>query len=193
VIRRPRRTVPAVLVAVTVLAVAVLGTWSSVQVLLGEQPVVPFSDLAAAPAALSPADPPVLATAAVAAVLGLALLLGALVPGAPTVLALAAPTGPARLDAGVTRRSLARSLARAAEVDGVDRAVVRLGRRRVVVTARSPYRTAQPDLAADIGDAVAARLADIGLARPRSVTVRLGQPRRSGGTPSRPTTVVRSA
>jgi hypothetical protein len=150
-----------------------------VQVLLGRQPVVPFSDLVATLAALTPADPVVLAAAAGAAVLGLALLLGALVPGAPTVLALAAPTGPARLDAGVTRRSLARSLSRAAEIDGVDRATVRLGRHRVVVTARSPYRTAQPDLADDIAEAVAGRLADIGLARPRAVAVRLGQPRRS--------------
>ncbi len=179
-IRRPRRTVPAVLVAVLLLAVAVLVTWSSAQVLLGQQPIVPFADLAAALAALTPADPPVLAAAALSAVAGLVLVVVAVVPGAPTVLALATPAEPAsRLAAGVTRRSLIHTLSRAAAVDGVDAARVRLDRRRVVVTARTPYRTAQPDLADQVRDAVTARLADVGLARPVTVAVRLEQPRRT--------------
>jgi len=191
VIRRPRRTVPAVLVAAVLLAVAVLVIWSSVQVLLGQQPVVPFADVAAAPAALTPAEPLVLAAAALCALVGLVLVVVAVVPGAPTVLPLATPAEPAsRLTAGVTRRSLIRTLSRAAAVDGVDAAKVRLARRRVVVTARTPYRTAQPDLTDQVRAAVTARLADIGLARPVTVAVRLEQPRRTRQDRAAPTSTT---
>lgn len=178
-IRRPRRTAPAVLVAGVLLAVSVLVAWSSVQVLLDAQPVIPFAAAAAALSNLTLADPFVLAAAAVTALVGLALLLVAVVPGAPTVVALADPAEPAGPVAGVTRRSLARALARAAAVDGVHGATVRLTRRRVVVTARTPYRTTQPDLADHVRDAVTARLTDIGLARPTAVAVRIAQPRRA--------------
>lgn len=121
-----------------------------------------------------------LAAAVVSAHAGLVLVVVAIVPGAPTVLALATPAEPAsRRTAGVMRRSLIHTLSRAAAVDGVDTARVRLARSRVVVTARTPYRTAQPDLTDQVRAAVTARLADVGLARPVTVAVRLEQPRRT--------------
>lgn len=178
-IRRPRRTVPAVLVATVLLAVSVLVTWSSVQVLLGRQPLLPLADLLAIPAETALAAPAAMIALGVTAIVGLVLLIAAVVPGAPTVVALAASPEDGAPTAGVTRRSLVRALARAAVVDGVDAVKVRLTGRRVVVTARTPYRTSQPDLAAHVHDAVTARLADIGLIRPATVVVRIAQPRRN--------------
>ncbi|MBN9108503.1 MAG: hypothetical protein J0I34_06950 [Pseudonocardia sp.] len=180
-IRRPRRTVPAVLVATVLLAVSVLVTWSSVQVLLGRQPLLPFSDLAAVPAATGLGAPLTVAALAVTAVAGSVLLIAAVVPGAPTVVALAASPEDGAPTSGVTRRSLVRTLTRAADVDGIDAATVRLTGRRVVVTARTPYRTARADLVAHVRDAVTDRLADVGLARPVTVVVRIAQPRRAAG------------
>ena len=179
-IRRPRRTVPAVLVATVLLAVSVLVTWSSVQVLLGRQPLLPFSDLAAVPAATGLGAPLTVAALAVTAVAGSVLLIAAVVPGAPTVVALAASPEDGAPTSGV-RRSLVRTLTRAADVDGIDAATVRLTGRRVVVTARTPYRTARADLVAHVRDAVTDRLADVGLARPVTVVVRIAQPRRAAG------------
>jgi uncharacterized protein DUF6286 len=72
----------------------------------------------------------------------------------------------------------------------VDAAKVRLARRRVVVTARTPYRTAQPDLTDQVRAAVTARLADIGLARPVTVAVRLEQPRRTRQDRAAPTSTT---
>ena len=92
-IRRPRRTVPAVIVAVILLAIAVLVVWSCVQILLDHAPVLPLAAIAATAATLTAASIAVLVTAGVLVVLGLTLIIVAAWPGRPTVLALApAPT-----------------------------------------------------------------------------------------------------
>lgn len=73
--------------------------------------------------------------------------------------------------AGTDRRSLQRSLRRAAEqVDGVQTALVRAGRRRVRVTAAT--RLPDPgDLRDRVGAAVVQRLDAVGLAEPLQVRV----------------------
>lgn len=170
-IRRPRRTIPAILVAVVLLAAAVLVTISCVQLLLGQPPLLPFTALAELGAGLSGASPAVLAAAAVAALLGLVLLYAALTPGAPTVLPLDA--GSSGIDTGVTRHSLASALtATAAGVDGVDTAQVTVRGRRVTATVHTPLHEAT-GLRAQVATALDDQLTDLAPTRPPQVRVRV--------------------
>lgn len=170
-IRRPRRTLPATLVALILLAAAVLVTVSCVQVLLGQSPLLPFTDMAAFGATLAGASPVVLAAAAVLASLGVVLLYAALIPGAPTVLPLDA--GTSGLDTGVTRASLASALTDTARgVDGVDAARVQVRGRRVTATVHTPL--AEPDeLREQVTTALDDRLTDLAPTRTPQVRVRV--------------------
>ncbi|MGH4025919.1 MAG: DUF6286 domain-containing protein [Pseudonocardiaceae bacterium] len=180
-IRRPRRTVPATIAGLVLLAASLGLAVSCVQLLAGKPPLIPFSTLGALGRETTWNDPAVLAGGTALAVLGLVLLAGAVIPGTPQVLALAsagasagpsagAPAGaPAgRSPAGVTRSSLARDLtARAAGADGITGARVKVGARTVKVVARTPLRN-HSGLAERLHDVVAERLDDINLAqRPR--------------------------
>ncbi|MBW0102894.1 DUF6286 domain-containing protein [Pseudonocardia sp. KRD291] len=135
-IRRPRRSTPAAVVAVVLLAACVLVAVSCVQILLAQTPLLPLSASARAGTSLTASSTPVVAGAVVAAVIGLVLLLAGLLPGSPVVLATAdAGTG---IDTGIDRRSLQRALTHSASrVDGVDSAQVTSGRRRVTATVRT--------------------------------------------------------
>lgn len=172
-IRRPRRVVPATIVALVLLAAAVPTVWSGAQVLLGQSPVVPFAALATAAASLTWAAMPVLAAAGVLAVAGIVLILAAVVPGKPTVLALADRTwNSSQPSAGATRRSISTAVKAAASgVSGVDRATVGLSGRTVTATVHTPLR-ADPELTAQVRTAVTARLDDIAPARPLKVRIR---------------------
>jgi hypothetical protein len=170
VIRRPARVGPAALVALVLLAAAVLVAVSCVQVLIGAQPWVPFATAAATAAALTPSSPAVLATAGAIALVGLALVGAAVLPGPATVLPLSSADGPVR--AGVTRGGVRVTLAAAAgRVDGVARADVQVRRRRVVARIRTDRSDPGP-VTDRVRDALAARLADIGLDRRPAVRVR---------------------
>ena len=79
-IRRPRRSVAASLVALVLLAVCVLLAVAVVQQLLGQQPVLPFTDLNALAAGLTGADVAFLVLSGVLALAGLVLVLVALRP-----------------------------------------------------------------------------------------------------------------
>ncbi len=172
-IRRPRRVVPATIVALVLLAAAVLTAWSCVQVLLGQTPIVPFAALATAAAGLTWTAVPVLVAAGVLGVVGIVLIVVAIVPGRPTVLALADRSWDhPQAAAGATRRSITSAVKAAASgVSGVDRASVALSGRIVTATVHTPLR-AEPELTEQVRTAVAARLDDIAPARPLRVRVR---------------------
>lgn len=152
-IRHPRRSTPATVVALVILTCCVLVAVSCIQQLTGHPPVVPWAQLADYGRRLHWHDAPVLTAAGVAAGLGVVLLACAVLPGTPTVLPLAADhetttpvdTGNDRaggtVDAGLTRRSVQHALRRvAADADGVTGASVRANHRTVVATVRSPGR-----------------------------------------------------
>lgn len=170
-IRRPRRSTPASLVALVVLAAAAAVVVAVVQSLLGRTPFVSLPDLLAVTATQRWDSPATVAVAVVVGVIGLVLLTAALRPGRPTVLPLGAATGPdgrpgART--GVRRRSLATDLAAtAATVPGVTGATVSVARNRITVRAR--VAAADPAaVSAQVRDRLGARVVEIGPAtRPR--------------------------
>jgi Family of unknown function (DUF6286) len=171
VIRRSRRALPASLVALVLLVVCILLAVSCTQTLTGHRPWLPFAAMAGLGATLTAGSPSVLAAAVVLAVLGLVLLVAALAPGAPTVLPLL--PGHSRLVSGVTQRSLTTALAVAAgEVDGVDRARVRVGGRRVHAVVRTPLRVPGP-LREQVHAAIDTRLTDIAPTRSPRIRVRV--------------------
>jgi hypothetical protein len=173
--RRPRRTVPATLVALVVLAAAVLVAVSCIQLLAGQTPWLPFTAMAEFGAGLAWNQPVMLAIAAAVALLGLVLLLAALKPGTPTVLPLASAEN--QPDTGATRSSLTNVLTTtAAGVDGVDKAKVRLGGRTVIARVHTPLRD-PGELADHVRAAITDRLDDIGLARRPRIRVRVASTR----------------
>lgn len=162
-IRRPRRTVPATIAALVVLAAAVVVTISCIQVIVGSPPLIPFGALGALAGDTSWNDPAVLAAGAVLALIGIVLLACALLPGTPQVLALA--TGNDHTDAGVARRSLANDLtSHARRADGITGAHVTVGGRTVKVIAHTPLRD-HSGLSERVRELVGERLDDINLAR----------------------------
>lgn len=186
-IRRPRRSIPASVVALVVLAAAVLVVVSCVQVLLATTPpLLPFGALAGIGSTVTTASPAVVTVAVVAAVVGLLLLASALLPGAPTVVAVGDAPGDPRDDragsaiaTGITRRSLDRALGHTAVgVDGVDHAAVTTGRRRV----RAAVRTTAQDTAAlkaAVAAALSERLTDLSPDRAARVRVTVSTTSRS--------------
>lgn len=184
-IRRPRRVVPASLVALLVLAAMVLLTWSCVQVLLGRPPVLPFAELAEQGSEVTWNALPVLVAGAVLAVLGLVVLACAWLPGAPNVLPLAdldtaagsGATG--RIRTGATRRGVRHAVTAAAgRVDGVSGASARIGSRRVRTTVTTSLNDTTA-LTGQVRTAVDEQLATIALDRAPRVSVRIHRTRSS--------------
>lgn len=168
-IRRPRRTVPAVIVGLILLAAAVVVVISCIQLIVGNAPLIPFTAVGRFAADASLDDPAVLIGGAVLALVGVVLLVCALLPGTPQVLALAESND--HTDAGVARQSLARDLtAHARAADGITGARVAVGARTVTVNARTPLRD-RSGLSERVRELVGARLDDINLARPARVRV----------------------
>jgi hypothetical protein len=163
--------VPAAIVAIVLLAVAVLTVWTCVDVLRGGPPLVPFGALAERVSQLQWNDPVVLTAGGVLALLGLVLLGCALLPGTPNVLSLAdmgEQTG-----AGATRRSVRHAVARAAGgVDGVAGATAKVGTGRVRVSVTTPLRNTG-DLLGRVRAAVGERLTTIALRRAPAIKVRI--------------------
>ena len=169
--RLPRRTVPALAAGLVLLAACVLVAVSCVQTIAGAPPLLPFAALGRAANSLTLADQRVLAAGGLLALLGAVLLVCALLPGTPQVLALAAHEGGAA--AGVGRHGLARDLAaRARRTDGITGAQVDVGARTVRVTARTPLRD-HSGLAARVRAGIDGRLAEVELARVPRVRVRI--------------------
>ncbi|MDQ3885740.1 MAG: alkaline shock response membrane anchor protein AmaP [Actinomycetota bacterium] len=162
-IRRPRRTVPATIVSLILLAGSLGVAISCIQLISGRPPLIPFAILGELGRDATWNDPIVLVGGAALAVTGLVLLICALLPGTPLVLALASDSE--HIDAGVTRHSLARGLTtHVGRADGITHARVKIGSRVIKVTARTPLRD-HSGLVERIGDVVTERLDDINLAR----------------------------
>ena len=173
-IRRPRRSVPATIVGLVVLAVCVLVVVAVVQSLLGRQPFVTLPQLLAVSGGQTWSSATTITVAIVVAVLGLILLVVALRPGTPTVLPLARLTdhdGSPIADAGVRRKTLAKDLTTAVStVSGVTSATVQTGRR--AVTARITTASGDPSAVSDqVHERLTDRLAEIGPASSPRVRV----------------------
>ncbi|MFJ7213491.1 DUF6286 domain-containing protein [Amycolatopsis sp. NPDC098790] len=172
--RRPRRSVPALLTALVLLAGCVLVTVVTVQLILGERPWISYDAVAATLHDLHWTDLLPAVAGGVLALLGLVLLLAAVLPGAATVLPL-----DGLFDSGAARGGYRSTLrAAAAGVDGVSAARVKLRTRRVKVRVETS-RT-QPDGLTDaVRAAVTDRLDRIGPATRPAVAVRVRAPRRT--------------
>jgi hypothetical protein len=169
--RRPRRSTPAVLTALVLLAACALVAVVAIQMIIGESPLVDYRSVATTLHGMHWDDAGVVLAGGVLALVGLLMLLAAILPGAPTVLPLSGdPTG---MDSGATRRSL-RSTLRAAvsTVDGVKVAKVRLGRRKVAAVVRT-NRTNTTGLDDAVRAAVDHRLDQINLVNRPSLAVKV--------------------
>lgn len=181
--RHARRTLPALLTALVLLAGGALVATSAIQTLLGRTPVVDLATGLGALARTSWDSTPVLVAAGVAAVLGIVLLGAALLPGRTHVLPLAVGGAPVPADAdgpvaaapgvgvalgGWHRHDLAvRLRRRALALHGAHQARVRVRRRRVRVVVRT-HRGATADLRAALETELGADLDALGLrTRPR--------------------------
>ncbi|WP_409494093.1 DUF6286 domain-containing protein [Amycolatopsis sp. cmx-11-12] len=166
--RRPRRSVPAVLVALVVLAGCVLAATVAVQTIIGEKPWVSYDAVATALHDTRWSDPLPAIAGGVVALIGLLLLVTAIVPGRPTVLPLEG--GP---DSGASRRSYRSTLRTAAStVDGVAAAKLKV-KRRGIVSVVTTGRTNTAGLADAVRAAIEHRLAQIGPATVPAVRVRV--------------------
>lgn len=173
--RRPRRSAPATLAALVILAVCVLAAAVSIQLIVGAQPWISYAAVTGWLHDRRWTDLVPAIAGGVAALLGLVLLLAAVLPGRATVLPLRGD-----LDSGASRRSYRSTLRVAAStVDGVSGAKLKLGGRRVkavVTTARGNT----DGLADAVRTAVEQRVGQIDPATPPAVKVRL----KTSGSPS---------
>ncbi len=174
-IRRPRRTAPAAIVAAVLLAVCVVVAIAVIQSLLGRRPFVRLEQLLSFTSGQQWNSVVTIVIAIVVAVLGLILLFAALRPGTPTVLPLARITdrdGSPVADAGVRRRTLDKDLTAAAStVPGVSRA--RVSARRGTVTAEVSTAAADSDaVPGQVRERLEARLEEIAPARTPKVRIR---------------------
>jgi hypothetical protein len=136
---RPRRVVPAVLVSVLLAAAAIVTLIRAVAATAGSPVRVPALERAMGWVAANWADPATLVASALACLVGLWLLMLGLTPGRPRLIPLASPDPDSTV--GITRGAVRRRLAAVADqMDGVSRARVRLGRRRLDVTVSTPLR-----------------------------------------------------
>jgi hypothetical protein len=159
VIRRPRRTIPAIVVALIALAGCVVVAVCCLQQVSGHTPLLTWHQVADLGVKLHWHDPAVLAAGAVAAVVGLVLLAGALLPGRPTVLPLRPLSDTASSDDGVSRRGLSETLRHSAvDADGVTAARTRLRGGRALVRITTPLD--QPDDVQGVHDRVQQTVSD---------------------------------
>lgn len=178
--RHPRRTVPATIVAVVLLAVCAAVATAVIQSLIGRTPFITLDRLLAVTSSQQWNSAPVVTTAIVVAVVGLVLLLVAIRPGRPIVLPLARQEGAdgnPGADAGVRRATLTKDLSAAAStVSGVESVSVDARPRRVIAQVQTAG-TAE-DVPGAVRERLTERLADIAPARMPAVRVKV---RRDGG------------
>ncbi|MFC3961686.1 DUF6286 domain-containing protein [Nocardia jiangsuensis] len=185
--RRPRRVVPAVLLALVLLAAAVAVIVSLVQRLTDTREFISYDRVAAELYAIEWGETPVLVTGIVAVAFGALLLLAAILPGRALLVPLVDEEG---LRAGVSRRGLRAAVRESAEtVDGVTAGGVRLGRRSVKVKVQTD-RVESAGTADAVCDRVSNRLREIGTRSVRRVRTSLRTPEAAnspvGGTAATP-------
>ncbi|GAB3570447.1 hypothetical protein GCM10027445_23980 [Amycolatopsis endophytica] len=170
-IRRPRRSLPAGLSAVALLAACVLVTTSAIQMIVGQPPILSYDAVADALNRTRWDSPGAAIAGGVASALGLVLLLAAVLPGSATVVPL--DDDGDGLDAGASRRRLRTTLsAAAAGVDGVSRARLAVRRHRVTAKVRTD-RASGEGLADAVYAALERRIAEISLAARPALRVRV--------------------
>ena len=173
--RRPRRSLPAVLTALVLLAASALVAVVAIQMIINEKPWIDYGSVASTLHDTRWGDTVMLWVGVGVALIGLLLLAAALLPGRPTVLPLSGDRPD--MDSGASRRSLRSTLRTAAStVDGVTTTKLWLGSRR----ARTAVRTNRANTAG-LDDAVRAaverRLDQITPAVRPNLTVRVHAPR----------------
>ncbi|WP_329428776.1 DUF6286 domain-containing protein [Streptosporangium sp. NBC_01495] len=154
---RPRRVTPSVITAVLMTLAGLLLALEVISALLGRPlRLVPYDRLLSWATSTPWNDPRVMAGAGLAGLLGLLLVLLAIIPGRPTLIPVR--TGDKDLAIGMQRRGFTRSLAHAAEqVQGIERARVRLRGKAVHVAAESGMRDTR-GLADAVREAVTMRI-----------------------------------
>ncbi|AYF76675.1 hypothetical protein D7D52_25875 [Nocardia yunnanensis] len=176
-IRRPRRTGAAVVVALAVFALCLVTVISLIQKLTGGKELVSYDSVATRLHDIGWSDPIVAAVGAAVIVLGLLLLALALLPGRPVVLPLADLDGSA---AGVTRRSVRAALTRELDgLPGVDARRIRVGRRTIRVAATSVPAPGEIPPESVVGESISNALQRIGLSG-ASVRTRVRELRKEG-------------
>ncbi|SDK14300.1 DUF6286 domain-containing protein [Nonomuraea jiangxiensis] len=167
---RPYRRIPAVVVAVLLTLLGLLVAAETISTLVGRPLfVVPYDRLLAWASTTPWANPLVALVSAIVALVGLALLATALVPGRPTMMPVRSRDPD--LAVGLRPRSVTRTLAHAAEeVPGVRSARVRMRRHTVTVT---PVTSGwdEPEVRQAVRQAVLDRLAGLDLVEPYRVVV----------------------
>jgi hypothetical protein len=159
VIRRPRRMLPAIVIALVVFAACAAVVVSLVQRLVGAHEFVSYDSVADELHGLTWTDAAVLIAGVVAVVLGAVLLVLAVLPGRAVVLPLTTEDG---VRAGLTRAGLHSTLRRSAgTVDGVTSARIRLRRKAVKISARTD-RGQSDGLAEQVCDTVTRRIQELG-------------------------------
>lgn len=157
--RRPRRTTPAVFVALVGLAACALVGIVAIQMILGRAPWVDYRTVAGTLHGAHWNDPVPAIIGGVTALVGLILLLAAVLPGKPTVLPLRGSD--TSIDSGASRRSYRNTLrAAASTVDGVSGARLTLRGNTVAATV-STQRTNTDGLVEAVRAAIEHRLEQI--------------------------------
>ena len=181
--RRPRRTVPAAVTALVLLAVCVLTAISVIQLLVNQRPLISYAAIADLAHTTRWDSLAVAAAAGLVMLIGLILLLTAILPGRPTVIPLRGTTADTDtdmdidMDTGASRRSLRSTLREAANaVDGVTATTLTL-RHRTVTAAVRTHRTTPEGLAEAVRAAISHRLDQISPATRPAVRVRVIAPR----------------
>nr|WP_055505158.1 DUF6286 domain-containing protein [Nonomuraea pusilla] len=173
---RPHRTVPAVVVAALVTLAGLYVAAETVSALVGAPlRLLPYDRMLAWASSTPWSDPLLLLGAAVATLVGLALLATALVPGRPRMIPVR--TGDPDLVIGMRRKSFSSALAHAAEeVPGVHGARARLRGRTVAVT---PFTSGwdEEGFARAVRDAVLTRMAALQPVEPYRVAVNVKERR----------------
>jgi hypothetical protein len=167
---RPRRTIPAVIVALLLAAAAVLAAIEVISYLFNQPAgVVPADDLARWGRETQWNDALTITVAVIACLLGLLLLFLALWPGRARAVTIASERPGVAMAIG--EGDVARLAVRAAEgVDGVDHASAQVKRGQITVRADSPLHESG-DLADQVQRAVAEQIDELEPLRPRSVRV----------------------
>ncbi|UGT41670.1 DUF6286 domain-containing protein [Nocardia yamanashiensis] len=175
-IRRSRRAGVATVVALALVALCVAVIVSLAQRLSGNREFVSYDSLAARLHGTEWGDPLVFGVGAAVALLGLALLVAAVLPGRAVVVPLRPLDGDA---AGIERRSLRSALRRSADaVPGVSAARIKLRGKAVSVSAASD-RTDVRELPDTVHRAVTAAFERIGTDTAPAVRTRVRPARRS--------------
>ena len=179
--RRPRRVIPACLLALAVLALCTVTAISVLQERSHGTPLLPLHTLARQVRGLYLDDIGVVGAGIVAALLGLVLLGCALLPGRAETLALAAGDRPDTASgtpgtppvAGITRSGLRTALAATlADVDGVDAVQIQIRARRVTARVRTELTTTDT-VRETVRQVAADRLSRTDLARIPDLRVRV--------------------